>query len=95
MIARAQTLEFFARKELRIMFHLSSTGKESSAGGENKTVESGQKRAEDGGQSDVEAVPVEAAAAEVPAPPNANGVARPPDIEIADEAAERLQDLAV
>ena len=69
------------------MLHVSSTGKESSAGGESKTVESGQ-------GADGEPVPV-AEAAEVTAPPSANGVARPPDIEIADEAAEKLQDLAV
>ena len=80
------------RKELRVMFRVSSTGKESSAGGESKTVESGQGADGDGGQGGVEPVPV---AAEVTAPPSANGVARPPDIEIADEAAEKLQDLAV
>ena len=61
------------------MFYVSLTGKESSAGGGDNKTE---ERAE--GQSDVKTAP------------NGNGVARQsPDIEIADEAAEKLQDLAV
>ena len=71
------------------MFHLTLTGKESSAGRESKTVESGQ-------NSGVEVVEAVAEDVAVTASLNGNGVsARPPDIEIADEAAEKLQDLAV
>ena len=82
----------FVREDSRVMFRVSSTGKESSAGGDNKTVESGQRaeEGEAGRRSDVQPTPV----AEV-----ANGVVagHPPDddVEIADEAAEKLEALAV
>ena len=75
-------------EDSRVMFRVSLTGKESSAGGDNKTVDSGQRAEEDeAGRSDVEPLPV----AEV-----ANGVVgHPPDVEIADEAAEKLEELTV
>ena len=77
------------REESRVMFRVSSTGKESSAGGDNKTVESGQRaeEGEAGRRSDAE-----------PLPEVANGVVAghpPDDVEIADEAAEKLEALAV